>query len=263
MSDGPVRTRLCVWSGPRSLSTALMYSFAQRGDTRVVDEPLYAHYLAETGADHPGREEVLAAQSTSAEVVIREVILGPCDRPVLFIKNMAHHMLGVEPDFLSEITNVFLIRDPRDLLESLSRTIPDPGMRDTGYRDLYELFARVTGDLGQPPLVIDSRELRSRPRAVLSRLCERVGLDFDPAMLSWEAGPLPEDGVWAEHWYAGVHASTGFRPYEPKERQVPERLSGLLEACLDYYERMAAHAIRPDSDAGSGPATTDAHEEIR
>lgn len=250
MSDGSVRTRLCAWSGPRSLSTALMYSFAQREDTRVVDEPLYGHYLSATGVDHPGREEVLAAQSTSAEEVVREVILGPSDRPVLFVKNMAHHMVGVDWRFLADLTNFFLIRDPRDLLASLSRTLPEPELRDTGYRDLHAIFAHVTGELGQPPVVVDSRELRNRPRAVLAELCRRVGLEFDPAMLSWEPGPIPEDGVWAEHWYDGVHASTGFRPYRPKDRDVPERLSGLLETCLDHYERMAAHAIRPESDGG-------------
>ena len=37
------KLRLNVWSGPRNVSTALMYSFAQRSDTRVVDEPLYAY----------------------------------------------------------------------------------------------------------------------------------------------------------------------------------------------------------------------------
>ena len=42
--------RICLWSGPRNISTALMYSFAQRDDTAVYDEPLYAHYLSKTSA---------------------------------------------------------------------------------------------------------------------------------------------------------------------------------------------------------------------
>ena len=49
--------RICLWSCPRNVSTALMYSFAQRRDTKVFDEPLYAHYLSESKANHPGREE--------------------------------------------------------------------------------------------------------------------------------------------------------------------------------------------------------------
>ena len=40
---------ISLWSGPRNVSTALMYSFAQRSDTQVIDEPLYAHYLQHTG----------------------------------------------------------------------------------------------------------------------------------------------------------------------------------------------------------------------
>ena len=38
-----------MWSGPRNISTALMRSWESRGDTAVWDEPLYAHYLEETG----------------------------------------------------------------------------------------------------------------------------------------------------------------------------------------------------------------------
>lgn len=251
MEEDRVQRRICAWSGPRNVSTALMYAFAQRDDTRVVDEPLYAHYLAATGADHPARDAVLAAQSSSAADVVREVILGPSDRPVLFVKNMAHHMVGVDRGFLSELTNVFLIRDPRDVLTSLVETLPRPSIRDTGYRAQLDLFEHVTDGLGRDPVVIDARELRNHPRAVLSETCERAGIGFDPAMLCWEAGPIPEDGVWAEHWYEAVHRSTGFLPYREKEATVPDRLSGLLAECLDCYRRMAAHAIRLEDTAAA------------
>lgn len=254
MDESPVTTRICSWSGPRSVSTALMYAFAQRDDTRVVDEPLYAHYLAATGTDHPGREAVLEAQSTSAEEVVREVILGPADRPVLFVKNMAHHTVGVDRSFLAELTNLFLIRDPRDVLTSLVERIPRPEMRDTGYRAQLELFAHVTDRLNRDPIVVDARDLRNHPRAILSAVCERAGIGFDPAMLSWEAGPIPEDGVWAEHWYDAVHASTGFRPHEPKDAEVPDRLSDLLAECRTVYERMSRHALRPDRSPGDETA---------
>ena len=99
---------ICLWSGPRNVSTALMYSFAQRDDTRVVDEPLYAHYLRVTGAPHPGRDEVLAAQDDDAARVIEQVILGPCDRPVLFLKQMAHHLVGVPREFLGRTANAYI-----------------------------------------------------------------------------------------------------------------------------------------------------------
>ena len=54
--------RIAMWSGPRNLSTAMMYAFAARGDCAVTDEPFYAAYLATTGFDHPMRAEVLASQ---------------------------------------------------------------------------------------------------------------------------------------------------------------------------------------------------------
>jgi Sulfotransferase domain len=53
-----------MWSGPRTVSTAMMRAWENRPDTVVVDEPLYAYYLAATGIDHPGRDEVIASQPT-------------------------------------------------------------------------------------------------------------------------------------------------------------------------------------------------------
>ncbi|CAK9167487.1 unnamed protein product, partial [Ilex paraguariensis] len=49
-----------AWCVPRSLSTSLMYSFAQRDDIEVLDEPLYANFLRATGVDRPYREELLS-----------------------------------------------------------------------------------------------------------------------------------------------------------------------------------------------------------
>ena len=51
--------RLAMWSGPRNLSTAMMYSFAARRDCAIWDEPFYGAYLRKTGLSHPMREEIL------------------------------------------------------------------------------------------------------------------------------------------------------------------------------------------------------------
>jgi hypothetical protein len=91
--------------------------------------------------------------------------------------------------------------------------------------------------------VLDARELLLDPPSILSRACEGLGIPFDRAMLSWPAGPKPEDGVWAKHWYGDVHASTGFEPYRPKTGPFPERLQPLLDECLPLYERLRQHAI--------------------
>lgn len=235
--------KLSMWSGPRNVSTALMYSFRQRSDTVVVDEPLYGHYLKTTGADHPGDEEVMEQMDCDGERVVREVILGPCERSVHFYKNMAHHLTGLDRGFLSRITSVLLIRDPEQVLTSLIRQIPNPTLRDTGLAEQVDILETAL-DHGRDPVVLDAKELLLDPPGVLREACERLGLPFEEDMLRWPAGPKPEDGIWAKHWYENVHASTGFGAYRPKAEPLPERLRPLLEECAPLYERLLEHAIR-------------------
>jgi hypothetical protein len=242
-SSSGATLRLNVWSGPRNISTALMYAFAERRDTRVIDEPLYAHYLRVSGVDHPGREEVLAAMDSDGEKVVREVILGDCDRPVLFLKQMAHHLLDLDHGFLARCINVLLIRDPREVLLSLRHQIPRPEQRDTGFAAQAELLDELVA-LGQDPPVLDARELLLDPEGVLRQLCRRLGIEFDPGMLAWPAGARPEDGVWAPYWYHNLHRSTGFRAYRPKDEPVPEALRPLLEECRQYYDGLVERALR-------------------
>ena len=231
-----------MWSGPRNVSTALMYSFRERADTTVVDEPLYGHYLRVTGADHPGDEEVMAAMDCDGDRVVREVILGPCERPVLFMKNMAHHLVQLDRSFLSRITNVLLIRDPREMLPSLAQQLPNPILRDTGLAQQAEILDLILAK-GEKPVVFDAKYLLLDPPGVLKRACEMLGIPFQKAMLSWPPGPKPEDGVWARHWYHGVHASTAFASYRPKTEPFPEHLEPLLTECRPLYERLRRFAI--------------------
>lgn len=235
--------RICLWSSPRNVSTAIMYAFAQRPDARVVDEPLYGHYLRASGADHPLKKEAMASMECDGEKVARDLILGPCDRPVLFMKMMTHHLIQMERGFLKGVTNVLLTRDPVDMLPSLQKALGEIAQNDTGYRAQHELFEQLQ-KLGQSPPVIDSRELLLNPRGVLTQLCGRIGLEFSGDMLSWETGGRPEDGVWAPHWYANTHKSSGFQPYRPKTEPFPDNLRALLEECRPYYEALYAHALK-------------------
>ena len=240
-------TAICLWSGPRNVSTALMYSFAQNERVAVIDEPLYGHYLRVTGAGHPGSADVIAAMDCDGNAVMRELLRRQAENPEprLFMKHMAHHLVDIDLGFLHETCNIFLIRDPRDMLPSLSIQLPEPRLADTGLQRQWELFSELL-EAGQQPAILDSRELLASPRDVLRQLCEHIGLPFTTAMLSWEAGPRPEDGVWAPHWYHAVHRSTGFAPYRPKS-EFPDRLRPLLDECQPWYERLFEHAIRTDS----------------
>lgn len=226
------------------MSTALMYSFAQNEHVSVIDEPLYGHYLRVTGAEHPGRDDVVAAMNCDGNAVMRELLNRQADNPEprLFMKHMAHHLVDLDLGFLQETCNIFLVRDPRDMLPSLSIQLPEPRLADTGLQRQWQLFSDLR-DAGQAPAVLDSRELLTSPVSVLGTLCERIGLPFTPAMLSWEAGPRPEDGVWAPHWYHAVHRSTGFAPYRAKAA-FPERLKPLLDECQPWFDRLFEHAIR-------------------
>ena len=240
--------RICLWSGPRNVSTALMYAFAQRSDTQVIDEPLYAHYLHakyRARADestHPGTAEVLASMPTDAAEVVRDVILGPCNAPVLFMKQMAHHLIEMDLGFLQQTINIFLIRDPKEMLPSLAKIIGTPTLADTGLKTQHDLLIALRA-AGQSPPILDARLLLTDPRSVLSQLCERLGLRFEEAMLSWEAGGHPADGVWAPYWYSNVHRSTGFAPYRPKSEPFPTELLAVLEACSPHYEALRRDAI--------------------
>lgn len=229
-------------SGPRNISTALMYSFAQRSDTRVVDEPFYALYFSKTGVNHPGKDEVLKAQSSDEEAV-KTTIFKQHDKPVYFIKNMAHHIeVMASRDFLSNCINIFLIRNPKQIIASYAQVIEKPVMRDIGIEYEWELFSERNDPKS---IVLDSGLLLANPESVLKQVCERAGLAFEKQMLTWLPGPKSYDGVWAPHWYANVHKSSGFEKQPTSERSLPDHLTLLAEQADVYYKKLLQHAIIP------------------
>ena len=219
-----------------------MYSFARRADTTVVDEPLYAHYLRVTGREHPGREQVLESQDTDGEAVVRDIVLGPTTTPVVFFKMMAHHLVELDRAFLDRCTNLLLTRDPEAMLRSLAVQLPDATLADTGLDRLVELLDLITAT-GRRPLVVDSDQLLDDPEAMLRAVCEQVSIPFDPAMMSWPAGPTPEDGVWAEHWYHRVHESTGFARRSSDHPPLTPRLTSVLAEATPLSDRLLAYSV--------------------
>jgi hypothetical protein len=231
--------RIAMWSGPRNLSTAMMYAFGNRADFAVWDEPFYAPYLAKTGFDHPMAAEIVAAHEADPEkVAARCLETIPAQKPHFYMKHMPHHMIdGFPTDWAKACVNIHLIRHPARVIASYGVKRADITDDDIGYRQQSALFDQIGG------LVIDSADIRQDPEIMLKKLCSAIDLSFDPAMLSWLAGPRKDDGIWASHWYNAVHKSTGFAGAEGALPVLSGRDIHLLENALPYYEKMAAHKI--------------------
>jgi hypothetical protein len=246
-------TRIAMWSGPRNISTAMMRAFENRPDCAVVDEPFYAAYLAATGLDHPARDEVLASQPQDWRAVA-EALLRDEPAPVYYQKHMCQHLLPtMDLAFTQGLANCFLIRDPRRILASYARVRPEFTLEELGFPQQLALFERERERCGEVPPVLDAAVTLANPEGVLRRLCGRLGIPFDAAMLSWPAGPRPSDGVWAPHWYAAVWESTGFRAPDGADGEaVAERDARLDEAhehlcreAMEIYEAMRPYALEP------------------
>jgi hypothetical protein len=237
--------RIAMWSGPRNISTAMMRSFENRGDCAVVDEPFYAHYLHETQSDHPGRDEVIAAGETDWRSVV-SMLTGtvPSDAPVFYQKHMTHHMLPhIGKDWFADVTHVFLIRDPREVLASYLKSRPRATAEDIGVPQESALYDEVCERTGATPPVIDADAFLKRPEAHLRALCDALGIPFTPRMLTWPAGPRDSDGVWAPYWYDAVLKSSGFEPWRERERPVSSGHRALIDQCMPHYEALFARRL--------------------
>ena len=252
-ADPAAPVRVAMWSGPRNISTAMMRSWEARGDAAVVDEPFYAHYLARTGLDHPGREAVLAAHESDWRQVVAG-LLGPVPggRPIHYQKHMSHHLLpSIGRVWLEDPSFVhgFLVRDPAAMVCSLARALGRvPELSETGLPQQVALFERIARRDGRAPAVLEAEAVLRDPAAALEALCFRIGVPWTPRMLHWSPGRRATDGAWAPHWYAAVEASSGFGPPRPPmdDAAVPADLRPVVAACREHHERLRAGRVVPE-----------------
>lgn len=232
--------KIAMWSGPRNLSTAMMYSFAARGDCAVVDEPFYAAYLAQTGVVHPMNTQILASQPNDpAQVAAALTGPNPAQKPIFYQKHMTHHMLpNMDLDWMAQCKNVFLLRHPARVIASYARKRQGPTLTDIGFPQQAALFASETKRLGRAPVVIDSFDIRANPAAMLAKLCAALAIPYTDKMLNWPSGGHVDDGIWASHWYGAVHRSTGFEDAEGPLPTLPAEYADLLAMALPYYNAM-------------------------
>lgn len=257
MTQGDGMVRIAMWSGPRNISTAMMRAFENRPDTVVWDEPFYAAELAATGRDHPMREEVITAGLADPEKVIQG-LLGPINDPdkpdarVFYQKHMTHHMIpGFRRDWIAQVTNAFLIRDPRQVLASYTRKWSEVSLEEIGFPQQLEIFEAVSDRIGRAPPVLDSNDVLADPRGTLTALCDACGIAFSQRMLSWPAGPRKSDGVWAPVWYDRVLKSTGFSAPDDRVPSLPAELQRIADAARPIYEKLAEHRLNPRSPSHS------------
>lgn len=234
--------RIAVWSGPRNISTAMMRAWGNRADTIVCDEPFYAHYLKHTGyTHHPDYEQIIANHESDWQRVV-EWLTGPLpeSKTIFYQKQMAQHLLPHIPlEWTDELTNVFLIRDPREMLLSLIQFLPQPTLEETGLPQQVALFERAKQRTGQIPAVIDARDVLLDPHGMLQRLCRHIDIPFDTTMLVWKSGLHETDGIWGRHWYGNVMETTGFGGYRPKMGVLADEYRDLLDRCQDLYDELA------------------------
>ncbi|PHI20092.1 hypothetical protein CEQ90_10005 [Lewinellaceae bacterium SD302] len=247
-----------------------MYALARRPDTKVVDEPLYAHYLAHqpTTAIHPGREEIMTELESDETTLVAQMTTQNYGREIVVFKQMTHHlsgfsrtskvaMLGLDQnaDADEPIHNVLLLRDPRKILASFAKVVDEVTAEDIGLPQQYELFKELK-TAGKLTAILEAKQLLLNPASVLKELCRRLKISYTDRMLSWPAGPIPEDGVWAKYWYENVHQSTGFQPYVEKDVQLDSELEEIAQRVMPLYEEMMSHSssvrsseefIRPDT----------------
>jgi hypothetical protein len=241
-----VTLRIAMWSGPRNLSTAMMRSFGNRLDTLVSDEPYYGAFLKQSGAPHPMRDEVIAAMDCDWHSIAR-TLARPCPggSAIWYQKHMWHHMIGpIGHEHFAGFTNAFLIRDPARMIASYLRKRESGAFEDFGLERQADFFEREADRLGHAPPVVDAADVLAAPEAILTALCGRLSIPFDPAMLRWPPGRRATDGPWASHWYRAVEASTGFEPVEEREEELPDDARRLADRCRPFYDRLAAHKIR-------------------
>ncbi len=236
---------IAMWSGPRNLSTAMLYSFGARSDCAVRDEPFYAAYLKATGLDHPMADEIVARYETDSDAVARACAAPPpAGRAHVYQKHMAQHMLdGFDLAWMAELRHVFLLRHPARVVASYHAKREHPRLADIGIVRQGELFDHARALTGRAPVVIDSADIRRAPGPALRALCDAIGIGFDPAMLSWPAGGHPDDGIWAAHWYGAVHRSIGFAEPEGPLPDLPPDLAAVAREAMPHYDRLAAQAL--------------------
>jgi hypothetical protein len=218
-----------------------MYSFGNREDTEIYDEALYAYYLHKTGIKHPGYNEIINNMEIDCKKIINEIIQSP-KKNINFHKLMTHFLIDIDLDFLKKVSNIIFIRDPKEIINSYNKVIPNPTIEDIGIKQQFKLYNHLI-ESNNTPIVLDSSILLKNPKKILTILCNKLDISYSNKMLKWSKGPKKADGIWAKYWYKNVHRSSGFNNYEIKNIKLNSKNKKLAKDCEKYYNFLFSKSI--------------------
>jgi len=241
-----------ILSPPRSGSTALARSLWQHRAFRYyLHEPYDAAY-------HDGL--ALSPEIALDSVLDRGEIAGRDEAPGgsgIVVKEMTFQAAGRVAGMLGAATVpvILLVRDPRLAVSSRMARREKDGLparfpaAEAGWRDLAAA-RQLLRDSGTRYIVVDISDVRRHPAGVLRAVCQRLGLAFDPGMLSWpSAGSLRLGNLNGRQdaWYERVLSSTGFQPPDelvPGDDYFRDRqMLDVLSECLRCYQDVRADPV--------------------
>lgn len=234
--------RIALWAGPRDISTLMLYSFAQRQDANVLDEPLHGYYLGYSGQDRIYREEVIQSMDVDPDRILDTLVYCDLNKPLLFIKNITNQIIGLQWDFILNFKNVLLIQSPELMLKKYNQHIPNLNLLDTSYEVQYHLMLYLI-EQGIEPIVVEESKLLANPTDQMEKLCKKLNISFDPEMMQWGKGAKSYEGVWAEYWYQKVRETGCFEDYPADVALVPDELEPVQERANPIYEKLKMYAI--------------------
>ena len=232
-----------MWSGPRNLSTALMRSFENRNDTKVIDEPFYAYYLKKTELDHPMRNEIINNYPISQQKILNIITSKPKNYKIFYQKHMTHHIIkNTRLDWLDKGYNCFLLRHPAKVINSYIKKNSLKNINDIGFKKQYEIFNKIKKNKIKYT-VINADTIIKDPNKSIKKLCKILQIKFTKKMLNWPKGKRASDGIWSKVWYKNVELSTTFSSYKKEKYYVPKKYNEIYEESLKYYNEMNKYSI--------------------
>jgi Sulfotransferase domain len=213
---------------------------AERGDLTVLHEPFCN--LKDYGETDAG------GRTFDSPALLLDWLRDEAQRGDVFLKDTMDHQhdeVLTDRRFLAEARHAFLIRSPEEIAASYYALFPPMTINAIGMERLCEMQSAIINAGGNPPVIIDSDDLLTRPAATIAAYCAAVGLAFNPRALTWARGEQPE---WRRtaRWHTDASNSSGF---ERRKREYPqtvensEKLAQYAAHHRPFYEQLYAQRI--------------------